>query len=240
LSEAAPRPEAPTPDAGWEPEPKPKVESVSEPESESASPASTTTSPVPDDTVQRQRRRRRLRSLAVGLVAAGVLAFVLFGVIGTGSGSQSGQVVPIGSVAPSFVLPSLTGGPAVNLDALGPDRHRPVVLNFFASWCVPCRQETPLLASVARSEGRKHSPVQFIGVDVGDIPSDATAFVQQAGVTYPVGVDADLRVTSGDYGLNAEPQTFFLDTTGHVVAHKLGALDRSELEQDLDAISSTS
>jgi cytochrome c biogenesis protein CcmG/thiol:disulfide interchange protein DsbE len=166
-----------------------------------------------------------LRSLAIGIVAAGILAFILFGVIGTGAGGPSGQVVPIGSVAPAFVLPSLTGGPPVSLDALGPDRHRPVVLNFFASWCVPCRQETPLLASVARREQRTHSPVQFIGVDVADVPTQAKAFVQQAGVT------------SGRYGLNAEPQTFFLDASGHVVAHKLGQLDRSELEADLSAIS---
>lgn len=194
-------------------------------------------SPPPDDIVK--RRKRRLRSLAIGLVAAGVLAFLLFGVIGTGPGSDSGQVVPVGSVAPSFVLPSLTGGPKVSLDALGPDRHRPVVLNFFASWCVPCRQETPLLAGVARSEQRKHSSVQFIGVDVGDIPSYAKAFVQTAGVTYPVGVDANDLVTSGRYGLNAEPQTFFLDSNGHVVVHKLGALDRSDLEKDLSAIGSS-
>jgi cytochrome c biogenesis protein CcmG, thiol:disulfide interchange protein DsbE len=170
------------------------------------------------------------------MVAAGILAFLLFGVVGTGLGSSPGPVVAVGSVAPGFTLPALAGGPPVSLDALGPARHRPVVLNFFASWCVPCRQETPLLASVAQSEQRRRSSVQFIGVDVADVPSSATAFVQQAGVDYPVAVDADLRVTSGRYGLNAEPQTFFLDDSGHVVVHKLGALDRPELESDLRQI----
>jgi len=224
LSESLPRPEAPTP----EPE--------SGPAAPFASPSLTTpASPRREDPAR--RRARQLRSLAIGIVAAGILAFILFGVIGTGAGGASGQVVPIGSVAPAFVLPSLTGGPPVSLDALGPDRHRPVVLNFFASWCVPCRQETPLLASVARREQRTHSPVQFIGVDVADVPTQAKAFVQQAGVTYPVGVDTYLRVTAGRYGLNAEPQTFFLDASGHVVVHKLGQLDRSELEADLSAIS---
>ncbi len=93
------------------------------------------------------------------------------------------------------------------------------------------------MASVARSQQRKHSSVQFIGVDVADEPRRRPRpSCRQAGVTYPVGVDADLRVTSGRYGLNAEPQTFFLDSNGHVVVHKLGALDRSELEQDLNAI----
>jgi cytochrome c biogenesis protein CcmG, thiol:disulfide interchange protein DsbE len=233
-----PRPEAPTPDDGWGTE-RPSSPSASLDQSDAdaldRSDADEPSSPSFDEFVQ--RRKRRVRSLAIGLVAAGILAFILFGVIGTGPGSQSGRAVPIGSVAPSFVLPSLNGGTPVSLDALGPDRHRPVVLNFFASWCVPCRQETPLLASVARSEQRKHSAIQFIGVDVGDPPSAAKAFVQQAGVTYPVGVDADLRVTAGRYGLNGEPQTFFLDSSGHVVVHKLGQLDRSELAQDLDSIS---
>ena len=180
---------------------------------------------------------RRVRSLAVGLVAAGLLAVLLFGVIGTGSGSSPEQVVPIGGFAPDFTLPSLTGGAPVHLAALGRDRHRPVVLNFFASWCVPCQEETPLLAGVASHERRAGSSVQFVGVDVSDLPSKATAFVQQAGVSYPVAVDNDLTVTSGKYGLNAEPQTFFIDAKGRVVAHKLGALDRGELEADLQQLS---
>ena len=165
-----------------------------------------------------------------------MLAFFLFGVIGTGPGSNSGQVVPIGSTAPDFTLPSLSGGAPVHLAALGHDRQRPVVLNFFASWCVPCQQETPLLAGVARQAQRNGSRVQFVGVDVSDSTSRALPFVQQAGVTYPVGFDQYLSVTSGKYGLNAEPQTFFIDASGHVVAHKLGALNRSELESDLQQI----
>jgi cytochrome c biogenesis protein CcmG/thiol:disulfide interchange protein DsbE len=181
---------------------------------------------------------RRFRALAVGVAAAGLLAFLLFGVIGTGSGS-SGQVVPVGSDAPDFTLPALTGGPPVHLAGLGRARHRPVVLNFFASWCAPCRQETPLLATTARGEQRAGSPVQFVGVDVSDLPSSARAFVQQAGVGYPIGVDDNLTVTSGRYGLTGEPQTFFLDSNGKVVAHKLGALSRSELQADLQQITGT-
>ena len=59
----------------------------------------------------------------------------------------------------------------MDLDALGKDRHRPVILNFFASWCGPCQQETPLLARTAAAEQAKGSPIQFIGVDSLDQPS---------------------------------------------------------------------
>jgi cytochrome c biogenesis protein CcmG, thiol:disulfide interchange protein DsbE len=172
--------------------------------------------------------------VAIGSVIAAALAVFLFVGLGAdrgGSGPGSGPVVGVGSVAPGFSLPSLTGGKPVNLDGLGSDRQRPVVLNFFASWCVPCQKETPLLARTADAERAKGSPVQFVGVDVADSPANAIPFVRGAGITYPVGTDADLRVTSGLYGLNGEPNTFFIDASGHVIGHKIGALDQTELQQ---------
>jgi cytochrome c biogenesis protein CcmG, thiol:disulfide interchange protein DsbE len=153
----------------------------------------------------------------------------------SGSGSGSRPVVAVGSEAPDFTLPSLTGGPAVTLDALGKNRHHPVVLNFFASWCVPCIQETPLLARTAHAEQAKGSAVQFIGVDTLDPTSSAIPFVQGAGITYPVGTD-DGRVSSGLYGLDGDPQTFFLDAEGTVVSHVRGALTAPELQQWLHRI----
>jgi cytochrome c biogenesis protein CcmG/thiol:disulfide interchange protein DsbE len=166
------------------------------------------------------------------VVLAGILAVVLFVGLGTTSksGSGTGGVVPVGSVAPNFVLASVVGGPPVDLDALGVKRHHPVVLNFFASWCVPCQKETPLLAATASSEKAKGSVIQFIGVDGEDPPSSAIPFIHQSGITYPVAQDADLQVTANVYGLNGEPQTFFIDESGIVVGHHLGALDQTELD----------
>jgi cytochrome c biogenesis protein CcmG, thiol:disulfide interchange protein DsbE len=134
-----------------------------------------------------------------------------------------------GAIAPDFTLPSLTGGSPVRLDSLGRDRHRPVVLNFFASWCVPCQEETPLLASTARAEQAKGATVQFVGVDVADPTADALAFVHQSGIPYPVGVDANVRVTSGLYGLDGEPNTFFIDASGRVLGHAIGAVTATQL-----------
>jgi cytochrome c biogenesis protein CcmG, thiol:disulfide interchange protein DsbE len=186
-------------------------------------------SPSPDP--PRVRRPPRVgRSLLIGCVIAAALAAVLFLGLGrSSSGSDAGAVVSVGSQAPGFTLPSLTGGPAVNLDALGPDLHRPVVLNFFASWCVPCQKETPLLARTAAEIRAKNSDIQFVGVDVADQPSNAIPFVERSGITYPVGNDADLRVTSGLYGLNGEPNTFFIAPDGEVLGHVIGAVTPSEL-----------
>ncbi len=144
-------------------------------------------------------------------------------------GSGSGAVVGPGSIAPDFHLPSLTGGSPVALDGLGRDRHRAVVLNFFASWCVPCQKETPLLASTERAERARGATVQFVGVDVADQTAAALAFVRQSGIGYSVGVDSTLQVTSVLYGLNGEPNTFFIDASGRVLGHVIGAVTPAEL-----------
>jgi cytochrome c biogenesis protein CcmG/thiol:disulfide interchange protein DsbE len=190
------------------------------------------------------QRPRKLRSLLIGAVIAAVLALFLFVGLRSGSGSGSGSttdaVVPIGSMAPDFTLPALIGGGDVRLDSLGMARHRPVVLNFFASWCVPCQEETPLLARTAATEKAKGSSVQFVGVDVADKTADAVAFVQKSGISYPIGVDTTAKVASLVYGLNGQPQTFFIDGTGHVVGHVIGAVTSPVLQQWLHRLAGSS
>jgi len=175
---------------------------------------------------------RRLRAFVVGLVLAAVLAVLLFVGLGStspSSGTAGGGVVPIGTMAPDFTLPAVAGGAPVHLAAVGRSRHHPVILNFFASWCVPCQQETPLLASTAATEQAKGSVLQFVGVDVGEQVSAALPFITKAGITYPVGQDADIQVAGALYGLNGEPQTFFIDESGVVVGHAAGPLKKAQL-----------
>jgi thiol-disulfide isomerase/thioredoxin len=105
-----------------------------------------------------------------------------------------------------------------------------VVLNFFASWCTPCRAETPLLARTAAAEASRHAPIQFVGVDVADKPADALPFVRASGITYPVGADADFHVSAALYGLDGEPNTFFIAGSGRVVGHVIGALTPARLD----------
>ncbi|HEV3366870.1 MAG TPA: TlpA disulfide reductase family protein, partial [Acidimicrobiales bacterium] len=176
---------------------------------------------------------RRLRSLLIGTVIAAALAVFLFVGLGqnSGSGPAAAPVVGTGSVAPAFSLPSLMPGAPVSLLELGPARHRPVVLNFFASWCIPCQQETPLLARTATAERAKGSIVQFVGVDVADSPAQAVPFARQSGLTYPIGTDSTLRVAAVLYGLNGEPNTFFITGSGRVLGHVIGPVSPPQLAQ---------
>jgi cytochrome c biogenesis protein CcmG/thiol:disulfide interchange protein DsbE len=184
------------------------------------------------------RPPRRLRALLIGCVIAAGLGVLLFVGLGSAPKSGSGSVVAAGSIAPDFTLPSLTGGSPVRLDRLGRDRHRPVVLNFFASWCTPCQMETPLLASTARAEQARGSTVQFVGVDVADPTAAALAFVRQSGIGYPVGVDANVRVTSALYGLDGQPNTFFIDASGRVLGHTIGQVTAAQLHGWLSRLGS--
>jgi cytochrome c biogenesis protein CcmG, thiol:disulfide interchange protein DsbE len=176
------------------------------------------------------RPPRKLRSLLIGSAIAIALVVLLFVGLGPRPGKSSpGPVVAVGSEAPGFTLPSLIGSVPVDFNALGKDVHHPVILNFFASWCTPCRMETPLLAKAAVAEQVKGGPVRFVGVDVNDVPANALRFVQNAGIVYPVAVDQSFRVTSGLYGIYGLPQTFFVDPRGRVVGHTVGAVDPAEL-----------
>ena len=175
--------------------------------------------------------------MLIGVIAAAALSVYLFVGLGTGRGGSPSVVAGVGSVAPNFSLPRLGGGALVDLDALGADRHRPVLLNFFASWCGPCIVETPLLAATATAQQAKGSPVQFVGVDVADEPSAALSFVRRAGIAYPVGADRTLHVSSALYGLIGQPDTFFIDASGHIIGRHLGALTAAQLQAWLHRLS---
>jgi cytochrome c biogenesis protein CcmG/thiol:disulfide interchange protein DsbE len=127
-----------------------------------------------------------------------------------------------GQTAPDLTIRSLQDGREIHLAGL---RGRPVVLNFWASWCVPCRQEAPALNEAARRyEGR----VAFLGAAVDDSEQAASAYLAELQVPYPTG--PIVRGSKRDYGVTAQPETFFIDRQGVVVARVLGAIDARRLE----------
>lgn len=163
----------------------------------------------------------RIRSSTLLTGAALVLlAIVTVGLL-TGGGPARPATLRL---ARPFTLGRLgDSGKQVRLAA---DAGRPVIINFFASWCGPCRKETPLLAGFYRSH---HGKVLVIGVDANDKSSAALAFLHTHAVGYPVGFDPAASVAVS-YGVAALPQTFFLNARHQIVRHILGAVTSSELD----------
>ena len=164
------------------------------------------------------------RVFSVGLV----LVVPLIGVLMAGLGRDPRVVRSplVGRPAPAFSLPPVGGGAPVSLAEL---RGRPAVLNFWATWCVPCLEEHGVLREAARSlEGR----VQFLGIVYQDDEANVARFLGQHGRTYPSLLDDHGR-TAIAYGIYGVPETFFLDPNGTVVAKYTGPLDPAELAANL-------
>jgi cytochrome c biogenesis protein CcmG, thiol:disulfide interchange protein DsbE len=129
--------------------------------------------------------------------------------------------------APMFTLPSLDGDGEV---ALSTFRDKVVVLNFWASWCVPCKQEAARLQEAW--ERHRGDGLVVLGVDTLDFDGDGRRFLRRYGVTYPNGHDGRGRVLS-DYGGTPLPKTFFLKD-GKIVAYIFGEAGAEDLRDAID------
>ena len=112
--------------------------------------------------------------------------------------------------------------------ALSELRGYAVVLNFWASWCRPCRAEAPILAAAAQAERGR---VVFLGVDVKDFTTDARRFAKDNGFNYVSVRDTDN--VYDDYGLTGLPETFFVDARGRVTSHVIGETDKEQLAEGI-------
>jgi cytochrome c biogenesis protein CcmG, thiol:disulfide interchange protein DsbE len=124
----------------------------------------------------------------------------------------------VGAVAPGFTLRRLSGPGKVSLASY---KGRPVVLNFWASWCNPCKGEAAVLErdwTRYRDRG-----IVFLGVDYHDLAPDARSFVRHHELTFPMLEDGSGRVT-GSYGISQVPETYVLSRQGRVVAHLAGPI----------------
>lgn len=143
---------------------------------------------------------------------------------------QSPDAAPAPRVkAGDFTLPLLTGGSFT----FGDHKGYPVVINFFASWCVPCRIEAPALNAMFR-EYRKHQ-VAFLGIAVQDTESKALGYIEDLSVAFPAGLDKTGKIKEA-YGVYGIPTTIFIDRTGMITYTHAGALTEDMIRHELDKI----
>ena len=134
----------------------------------------------------------------------------VFGLLTFGLLSKGSSGVGLGEAAPTSPLPRLEGG---GDGSLADYRGRWVLVNFWASWCVPCREEAPLLQSFQRRHGDADFTV--LGVDSRDLSDDGRSFVRRYGLSYPQLRDGD-GAAAHDYGTTGVPENFLVDPRGRV------------------------
>ncbi|MDQ4144456.1 MAG: TlpA family protein disulfide reductase [Actinomycetota bacterium] len=164
--------------------------------------------------------------LRAALILTPCLLFVgllTYGLIAKGDAPRPGDQ------APAFQGPLLEGGGTLALEDL---EGRPVFINFWGSWCEPCKDEAPALKRAQKVYGDE---VAFVGINIRDAHDDAVAFAEAYGLDYQHVRDESLTIY-GDYGLTGQPESFFIDRDGEVVEHVAGPVDEESLARSLDVL----
>ncbi len=191
----------------------------------------------PESHLDRRAGTRRRNLLILASIVPIVALFALLGWAVARSGSNPGGLVvnsKFGEVtfdqrpAPEFVKEDLSGG-IVSLAEL---RGKVVMLDFWSSWCPPCRREAPALAQVYRQYSHN---VEFIGVAIWDDPKDVTRFIQEFAVPYPNVLDEKGQIAI-NYGVAGIPEKFFIDAEGVVVRKFVGPIEPETLKAILDGL----
>jgi cytochrome c biogenesis protein CcmG/thiol:disulfide interchange protein DsbE len=164
--------------------------------------------------------------LLVGVAIAAVLLGILF--LGLGKNPNEIRSPLIGRPAPAFTLREVGSGRPIDLTQL---RGKPVILNFWATWCGPCWEEHPILVANAKMLPN----VQFVGVVFQDSEEKILGFLNQRGSSYPTVVD-DHGKTAIAYGVGGVPETFFLDANGTIVAKFSGPMSSDALAENLQKV----
>lgn len=168
------------------------------------------------------------------LLASGLPLLALFAVLawasvrsggnpgGFGVNAEFGQVEVSEDQADDFSLELMSGETLTLADLRG----KAVMVDFWSSWCPPCRQEAPVLAEVYLEY--ENLPVEFVGVDIWDVPAAAQEHIDRYNVPYPNGIDAD-GIIAINYGVTGLPEKFFISPEGMVVKKFVGPMSPSKL-----------
>ena len=172
----------------------------------------------------------RKSALAIAaLVIVGFLGLLVWGMLNKQPITGLSGITMVNRPAPDFILMTFKGT-TISLADL---RGKPVVINFWASWCPPCRVEASLIERTWRAY--KNRGLIFLGVNIQDRKEDALNYIRQFAITYPNGPDPTGEI-SIDYGVSGLPVTFFVSRDGEIVRRWVGAIERSVLISSIEEI----
>jgi cytochrome c biogenesis protein CcmG/thiol:disulfide interchange protein DsbE len=180
-----------------------------------------------------KRRRRILIFCVVSLFNLGLLALILTQLLTPAPKTESDPLVS--HPAPNFSLAMLRPDKGKSAISLSNFKGKPVVLNFWASWCAPCKEEIPLLESTWKHVQAQGKNVVFLGIDYQDSNNDAISFLHQYSITYPIVLDADGSVAL-KFSVTSLPQTIFINQNGTVMSRVPRELTAQVLSSNLKLI----
>lgn len=178
------------------------------------------------------RKRKILIFCGVSLLNVALLALLLSQLLTPASHPASDPL--LGQSAPNFSLTMLSNSNK-NVLSLANFKGKPIVLNFWASWCDPCKQEAPLLESSWKHLQAQGKDVIFLGIDFQDASNNGLSFVQSNGITYTNVLDTSGSVAS-KYDVTALPQTIFINRQGMVISRVARELTAQTLASNLQLL----
>lgn len=171
-------------------------------------------------------RRRGLSPLSLILLAGLLVVVVVVGI----ALAQQNRGTPTAGPAPDFTVTTFDG----QTMSLADLRGQVVVVNFWASWCGPCRDEAPLYESLWQRY--RDQNVTFLGITYVDDPANSQAFIDQYGITYPNAPDVGTVISKERYLITGVPETFVIDQDGNIVSHFWYLQNEAQLATPLDQL----